>query len=201
MASDKQAARPEGEPAARPAIPLRASAGFDLGRGAPDTRGMPTLYIVRHAWAEERDAERWPADDLRPLTRPGQKRFRRLVRRLAERGFAPELVATSPLVRCRQTAEIIREELPGRPAVVRREELAPGGDLEELLAWTAGEEAALAWVGHAPDVGRHLAALLGAGAGAIEFAKGAVACVDFEDREALGRGRLRWLATAKIAGV
>jgi len=27
------------------------------------------LYIVRHAWAEERDAERYPNDAHRPLTR------------------------------------------------------------------------------------------------------------------------------------
>ena len=45
------------------------------------------LYIVRHAWAEERGAK-FPDDDLRPLTDAGRKRFKKLVRKLVKRGVS-----------------------------------------------------------------------------------------------------------------
>ena len=63
------------------------------------------LYIVRHAWAEEQDDDRWPDDRQRPLTAEGRKRFSRVAKALDHRGIAPQLIVTSPLMRCRQTAE------------------------------------------------------------------------------------------------
>ena len=65
------------------------------------------LYIVRHAPAGQHGDPRYPNDSLRPLTRKGERRFERLVKRLVEHGLAPTLVVTSPLVRCRQTAEVL----------------------------------------------------------------------------------------------
>ena len=55
------------------------------------------LYIVRHAPAGQHGDPRYPNDSLRPLTRKGERRFSRLVKRLAEHGLAPTLVVTSPL--------------------------------------------------------------------------------------------------------
>ena len=161
------------------------------------------LYIIRHAWAEERDADRWPDDDLRPLSKEGKKRFAKVVAGLAERGVAPSLLATSPLVRCRQTADLLAEKLPGGPPVVELSALEPGSDLESLLEWTAaqtGDHDQVGWVGHAPDVDRLTAALIGEGDSLIHFAKGATAAVRFEGPPAVGQGGLRWLATAKVLG-
>ena len=161
------------------------------------------LYIIRHAWAEERDAARWPDDGLRPLTGAGRKRFAEMVGKLAERGVAPGLVATSPLVRCRQTAEILAEGLPSRPEVVELAALEPGSDLDALVAWTAAraeDHDQFGWVGHAPDVDRLCAALIGGDEAWIRFAKGAVASVRFEGPPETGSGELRWLVTAKILG-
>jgi phosphohistidine phosphatase len=111
------------------------------------------------------------------------------------------LVATSPLLRCLQTAEIVAQHVPGRPRVIQREELAPGSDLNALLSWTAEqEEQPVAWVGHAPDVGMLTAALIGGGGAAIRFAKGGVCAIDFESEMAASRGELQWLATAKLLG-
>src|SRR5262249_16848340 len=113
------------------------------------------LYVVRHAWAEEPDEGRWPDDALRPLTRDGQKRFVKMAKPLNEVGIAPAMIATSPLVRCRQTAELLAEHLAGEPQITELEALAPGSDVEALLEWTSERAAAeIAWVGHAPDVGR-----------------------------------------------
>jgi len=159
------------------------------------------VYIVRHARAGQYGDPAWPDDDQRPLTDEGAERFTRVVEALGRRGFAPEVVATSPLVRCRQTAEIVAGGVPGRPEVVELDALEPGSDLAGLLDWTAQQAdryRQVAWVGHAPDVGRLTALLIGAAEGGIRFAKGAVAAIDFEDLPRRNEGELRWLVTAKM---
>lgn len=156
------------------------------------------LYIVRHAWADEPNSERYPDDALRPLTREGRRRFRRVVKKLVRRGFAPALVATSPLVRCRQTAEIIARRLDG-VQIVALAALAPGSNLAELVKWTLAQGLErVAWVGHAPDVGRLAAVLVGGEGAAIGFAKGAAAAIDFERQVEPGQGVLSWLATPEL---
>jgi phosphohistidine phosphatase len=159
------------------------------------------LYIIRHAWAGQYGDPKWPDDTQRPLTKKGRKRFAAMVNILSERGVTPSLVAASPMLRCRQTAEILAENLIERPEVVEREELLPHGDLSGLLAWTAkraGEQQQIAWVGHAPDVNRIAAALIGEANASISFSKGAVAAVRFDEQIEAGAGELRWLATAKL---
>ncbi|MHC4398123.1 MAG: SixA phosphatase family protein [Planctomycetota bacterium] len=161
------------------------------------------LYVIRHAWAGHYGDPEWPDDFQRPLTPDGRDRFAKMVRALAGRGFAPEQIATSPLARCRQTAEVVAEGVEGRPQVIERDELEPGSDLEGMLTWTnreAGDCEQVAWVGHAPDVGRLTAALIGDSRGWVRFAKGAVAAVQFHEEPAAGAGEMRWLVTAKILG-
>jgi phosphohistidine phosphatase len=159
------------------------------------------LFIVRHAWAGEHGDPRYPDDRLRPLTDEGRKRFAMVVKRLEDRGFGPSLIATSPLVRCRQTADLVAAGVPGKPRIVERAELAPGSDLAALIEWSAQqEEQPLAWVGHAPDVGYLAAALIGDGSASLRFAKGAVCAIEFDGPPAASRGELQWLATAKLLG-
>jgi phosphohistidine phosphatase len=161
------------------------------------------LYIVRHAWATHPDDPGYPDDSQRPLTKEGRKRFANVVEKLAQRGFHPQVILTSPLLRCLQTAELIAAGLPGKREIVQRAELEPGSHLEELLQWMNHELVKyeeIAWVGHNPDVSQMTAALVGAGPDALDFSKGAVAAIRFEDPPANGTGVLHWLVTAKILG-
>lgn len=159
------------------------------------------LYIVRHAYAGERGDPRYPNDALRPLTKEGRRRFRCSVRKLVRRGFAPRLVVTSPLVRCAQTAEILVENCYESPELVELELLAPGAQLEPLVAWTRDRDMSeVAWVGHAPDVDLLAAGLISTPDAGIRFAKGAVAAIEFDGSLAAGEGQLRWLITAKMLG-
>jgi len=161
------------------------------------------LYIVRHAWAAERDDAQWPDDDLRLLTEEGRERFARMVEKMATGGMAPQLVCSSPLTRCVETAEILAAGVDGKPEVVALDQLRPGSDLEGLLRWTARQarrHERIAWVGHAPDVGRLTAALIGLNDGLTHFAKGAAALIRFDGPPAKGGGELRWLITAKMLG-
>ena len=97
------------------------------------------LYVVRHAPAEDLADG---GDEARRLTKKGRKAFARLVNRLAEAGLELDLVATSPLVRARETAEILAAELGGRPRIEVVDALAPGCDWQELVEWTVQQDAA-----------------------------------------------------------
>ena len=162
------------------------------------------LFIIRHAWAAQRDDSAYPDDALRPLTDEGRKRFARMVEALVPRGLAPQLIVTSPMLRCLQTAEVLAQALGEKTKVVQRKELLPGGDPKHLLAWTEEHAAGLdqvAWVGHAPDVGYLAAALIGLDNGWLELKKGAIAAIGFAGPPELGRGELQWLVTAKLLGM
>jgi phosphohistidine phosphatase len=162
------------------------------------------LYIARHAWAGERGDPRWPDDSLRELTEDGIARYTNVVKALAERGFRPERVATSPYTRCRQTAEIIAKHTDGQPQIDELEALEPGSELEPLLEWAreySKNGQSVCWVGHVPDVEILTAEIIGDGAARIRFAKGAIAAISFEDEINAGAGELCWLATAKSLGV
>ena len=161
------------------------------------------IYIVRHAWAYHHGDSRWPDDSQRPLEAKGAKRFRRVVEQLAEGGFDPGIVATSPYVRCRQTADIVAELAPRSPAVVELKALEPGSDFEALVEWSRQQSDAesVCWVGHAPDVGRLAAALVSDEGANLRFAKGAAAAIRVDGEIGRDGGELCWLATAKLLGV
>ncbi len=160
------------------------------------------IYLLRHAWASHHGDPRWPDDWQRPLTPEGRARFAQMAQALVEQGTRPEVIATSPLVRCRQTAEILADCLAGAARVVEVEALTPGSDVGALIEWSRRQDANdLAWVGHAPDMGRMAAALIGSQRGNLRFAKGTCAAVRFHGAVELGMGDLHWLVTARVLGL
>jgi len=160
------------------------------------------IYVARHAWAYEFGDPRWPDDMLRELEPDGAERYMQMVEALAERGFAPEAVATSPYVRCQQTAEIIAKYTSAQPEVTESSGLLPQSNLSDLIEWSRQSGCKkTCWVGHAPDVGIMTSALIGDAHANIRFAKSAIAAVRFEDEIALGAGELYWHATAKSLGL
>src|SRR5258707_15872816 len=82
------------------------------------------LLIVRHAIAFERDRHRWRDDGARPLSPAGVRRARKAAAGLKEIIKAPDLVLTSPLVRARQTAQILTD-VAGWPQAEEVPELSP----------------------------------------------------------------------------
>ncbi len=160
------------------------------------------LFVARHAWAYEFGDPRWANDSQRELEPEGAERYRRVVETLAEREFAPEIIATSPYVRCRQTAEIIARHTTHQPEIVELSALEPGSDFAALCAWSRQTGCdRICWVGHAPDVGFLTAALVGDDCAAIRFAKGAIAAVRLDSKTDFSRGELYWHTTAKSLGL
>ena len=156
------------------------------------------LYLIRRGLAEER-GDAWPDDNKRPLTEEGMSRLRKQARGLARLGVALDVVLTSPLVRARQTAEIIAAALNPRPNLATIDSLAPDGTYQAIMADLEkhARKARIALVGHEPDIGELAARLIGT-RHAIEFKKGAVCRIDVDALPPGGPGELRWFFPPKV---
>ena len=155
-----------------------------------------TLYLIRHAIAEERGDE-WPDDDLRPLTKEGSKLFSAAARGFLSFATAPEQVITSPLVRARQTADLFAAAAKPAVPVSIMDELSPGHSPSAVLTKVRklGDRERVALVGHEPDLGYLAAHLLGCGR-PLPFKKGGICRID----ATLGRqsnGTLIWFLPPK----
>jgi len=160
--------------------------------------GPYEIYLIRHGLAEER-GDSWPDDAKRPLTDEGISRMRKSVRGLSRLGVTLDVVLTSPLVRARQTAEILAAGVSPRPSLISAESLAPDGSFAAVIADLEKHvrKGRIALVGHEPGIGELAARLIGS-RHAIEFKKGAVCRIDLATIPPSGPGDLRWLLTPKI---
>jgi phosphohistidine phosphatase len=156
------------------------------------------IYLVRHGLAEARGPD-YPDDDLRPLTDRGKARLRQQAAGLLALDVRVDEILTSPLVRCRQTAEILAAAFARRPKVTDYPALAPGGRAVDVIAELAefSRRKQLALVGHAPGIGEVAARLIGSRHG-FEFKKGAVCCVEVATLPLAGPGELRWFLTPRM---
>ena len=159
---------------------------------------MVEIYLIRHAIAEER-GEKWPDDTKRPLSADGIARMRKAAKGLVRLGVHFDVVLTSPLVRTRQTADIVASAYEHRPPIVLAESLAPEGEYADVLAdlQKHAKRSRIAAVGHEPNIGELAARLIGARA-PLEFKKGAICRIDFDVLPPKGTGQLRWFVTAKM---
>jgi phosphohistidine phosphatase len=156
------------------------------------------LYLIRHGAAEER-GESWPDDAKRPLTEDGMLRLRRQVRGLARLGVSLDLILTSPLVRARQTAEIVAGGLHPQPHVATLDSLTPEGSYADIVADLAkhSRRSRIALVGHEPGIGELAARLIGS-RHRLPFKKGAVCCIEIDSLPPGGPGDLRWFLPPRI---
>jgi len=153
------------------------------------------LHLLRHADAG--DPEAWTGDDFdRPLSPKGEAQSERLATFLHGVRFSTDALISSPLVRARQTAEIVADGLGCE--VVVDDRLGGGVSLatvDAILA-DAGSPTRVVLVGHDPDFSEMLSRL--AGASELIMKKGAFARLDVRGPVADGRGSLRWLITPDL---
>ena len=153
------------------------------------------LQFLRHADAGDPDG--WAGDDaLRPLSAKGELQAERLGTFLADIGFRPDAIVSSPKVRARRTAEIVGQAIGVGVRIDER--LAIGFDaaaVDAILA-AAGDPARPVLVGHDPDFSQVLGWLVNADG--LTMKKGAFARVDVRGAVADGRGTLRWLVTPDL---
>ncbi|OQB11307.1 MAG: Phosphohistidine phosphatase SixA [Deltaproteobacteria bacterium ADurb.Bin207] len=133
------------------------------------------LFMMRHGTAEDADHVGEVQDFDRALSMRGRKRIRQMGRALRENWLLPDLIASSPLVRALQTAEILAASLdPNEPVIVRRE-LAPQGDIFALVKELMDSEIESALlVGHEPSLSEFVTSLLGDESWGGGFTKGMI---------------------------
>lgn len=156
------------------------------------------LYLIRHGVAEDA-GEAWPDDTKRPLTHKGAARVRQEAAGLDRLGVGFDQILTSPLVRARQTAELLAGSLEPHPPLAVAAALAPEGSIAQVLEELARHvrRPRIALVGHEPGLGTLAAKLLGL-RGAVAFKKGAVCRIDVESLPPTRPGTLRWMATPRM---
>lgn len=153
-------------------------------------------YFLRHGIAVEPDE--WTGRDFdRPLTHDGIERMKFEARAIAALSLQLDVIVTSPLLRARQTAEIVADRLKLRDEIVEDERLANGFDakrLSEILGEHDKAEAIML-VGHEPTMSATIGRIVGDAQ--VELKKGAFAGVALSDASAT-RGTLSCLIPPKV---
>ena len=163
------------------------------------------LLVIRHAIAEDKEAfaATGQSDDLRPLTQAGRAKMRRGAEGI--RTICPRVavLASSPLVRARETAEIVAPAL-GIARVEIVDALRPERPFDELVAWLHRRVApndqeadpTIAVVGHEPHLSGLVTWLMTSGRDSrVELKKGAACLLYFEGAPRAGEALLRWSLT------
>ncbi len=118
------------------------------------------LYLIRHGIAEDPDPlnlDSIASDELRCLTKVGRRKVAQVADRLQRLELTFDLLITSPLVRARQTADILMDKQLS-PKLEVSQDLKPMGNLPSwMMDWNARSFAdidisTLAVVGHEPNL-------------------------------------------------
>jgi phosphohistidine phosphatase len=171
------------------------------------------LYLIRHGIAVDLDPLAVDAnglpfgtaianDELRSLTKIGRKKVGQVADRLGELELTFDLIITSPLVRARQTADILLDKHLS-PNLEVSEHLKPSGKLESwLMEWEtrANDDrvSTVALVGHEPNLSEWAELLIfGRVENKIILKKSGIIGLKFTDKLAIGAAQLTCLIPPK----
>jgi phosphohistidine phosphatase len=158
------------------------------------------LYIMRHGKAVRRGPH-YSDDAKRPLTAQGIRDLQKITNGLIRSGVVVDWIVSSPLVRAKETAQILAESLAPQVAVEFTETLSPGGTAEALLTLLAKHSARTSTlvVGHEPGLSELACRLIGANLDAgLALKKGGCCLITFSGLPQLSKGRLLWWLTPRV---
>ena len=153
------------------------------------------IYFLRHAEAEPDAA----ADFDRRLTPKGLEQAEKAGRFFVRSGLLPDVFLTSPVVRARQTAKIVSQKL-GNAKFQEKDWLACGMTPDTCLAELRNLESAASvlLVGHEPDFGDAIAAMIGLpDSRGLKIRKASLTAVDLCDFHA-GTGQLQFAVPVRL---
>jgi phosphohistidine phosphatase len=155
------------------------------------------LYLMRHGIAEETGHGDPARDRERRLTPVGAERVCEIARGLRRLGVKPDVLFTSPLVRARQTAEIVAEVLGLTDRLEETEYLGVPPDSAALVRQISKlrpRPDGVMLVGHEPHLSELTALLIAGTHGAtLTFKKGGLARLEAPTLEAGRCATLEWL--------
>ncbi len=151
-----------------------------LNTQIPDKPMSHTLYLVRHAEAE--DASAFQRDHDRELVPPGIMAAARIGHYLHDQHIVPERLLSSTANRAKDTAKVVAEQLGIKPDTIELiADLYDGGPRAYLAALNAlpGACGSVMLFGHNPDISYFAEFLTHESLGDMD--KGAVAAIEFDD--------------------
>ncbi len=159
------------------------------------------LLLVRHAIAEDADTfiAAGGTDAQRPLTEVGRKKMRKGANRLRAQVERIDLLVCSPLVRARETAEIIARAFGDLP-ILERPELDCSYPPDAIANWlqSCPKSDTVMVVGHETQLSSLVGLLLtGTSQSLVVMRKGGVVLIEFRGRVTAGAGVLQWALTAR----
>ena len=159
------------------------------------------VLFVRHGIAEDPElaAREGRTERLRELTTEGIGKMKKGALGLRRVLESIDIIATSPLVRALQTAEIVAGQYPNAK-LVTLDLLAPGVNPDKLLSWLEEQStsAIIALVGHEPDFSFLIGWMLADEQGNfIEVKKGSAILLELHDTGGPGCAVLKWALAPK----
>lgn len=152
----------------------------------------PFVYLVRHA-----DAIDLADDAARPLSPNGREEVAALARFLTpSNAFQPTAIWHSPLVRAKETAELLKRGLKLHTSLTEHAELIPEAEPDAILHKLQGQREIIALVGHEPHMSA-LASLMVTGHSrplAFVVKKATVIALEFAGR----KWQVRWQISPEI---
>ena len=167
---------------------------------------MIEIYLLRHGIAAELGEGGILKDADRPLTLEGRAKLNQAALGMKAAGMKFNVIFTSPLLRTRQTAEVVAEALDLQHRIKVLHALAPGqqfaqgegGNAEIFLELGAYQFDRALLVGHMPDLSELASYLIGGYRNLnIEFKKGTMCCLEVSSLPPRGPGLLCWMLTPK----
>ena len=158
------------------------------------------LYILRHGKAQDHGLA--AGDFKRNLTVPGREEVEQIGRTMRDLGMSFDCIASSPLNRAMQTAQIVSKKLKaGSPA--EWDELKPEGAIASLYEKLSSFKPAskILLVGHEPLLSSMIADITSGDsqAGGITLKKAGMAKITvFAARPDRVEGSLNWLLTPRL---
>jgi len=160
------------------------------------------LFFLRHGIALDQDDPSLGHDRERPLSHKGTRRMRKAAKGLQRLDIPFDAVLTSPLLRARQTAEIVAATLGIESLLEEISGLAPESTVEHLLFGLTRyqDRQHLLLVGHEPLLSNTAAYLLNGkepGRLTLEFKKGSLCHIEVESLASGAPAKLHCLLMPK----
>jgi phosphohistidine phosphatase len=167
---------------------------------AQDEKSLLEIFVLRHGEAglKSDDPEK---DDARPLTRDGRSEIEQIALSLHRLGVKIDLVASSPLPRSLQTAEIVARRYKLLNELEQWDELKPSGEIgasfRRLARLKTGSNLLIA--GHEPQLSGMIGQIIsGTSEVNLVLKKGGLAKLEILGFKPKVTGELRWLLTPRL---
>jgi phosphohistidine phosphatase len=150
------------------------------------------IYLIRHGEAEQ-TSEGKPHEE-RALTTNGIEIIKSSIELWKKFIGNFDIILTSPLKRAKQTANILSNSFQSEFDVVEEIILLNGGLTEDLLSVVRSLNLNdIAMVGHQPDLGIHVARMIGTIDSNFIIPPAAIAKIHFKEKPVIGKGVLEFL--------